>query len=240
MSQPAETFPPDDEGELALYYLHNLLHTTHFKLHPPTLTQRAEIAGALSYLDSKDPTRAALVRRCLRMAAVMAKEATELLNESVDWPTVERLFSPSEDEFRDSPQNWLAVARCDAARPQSPHDEPPAAPEPAAAALPPPANKASLRRHGRTLRSECEAEKARFYAIARDHGLPTGEAAADAMREALSDLFQTPNIRRRDMTARQWSKAASAIETGDLFWTMQPQRPRPKASSNGHAAAPQP
>lgn len=195
MTQPAQNpnlqnpTPPDDEGELALYSLHNLLHSVQFKLHPPTLNQRAEIAGALGYLDSQDPVRAALVRRCLRMAAVMAKEATELLTEGIDWATIERLFAPTEDEFQDSPQHWLAIARSPI-RPLQAQAEPPveveqpaatkeataqpSEPLPPKAILPPdtvahpedvfpdpmpPPRKASLQRHGRTLRDECNAER---------------------------------------------------------------------------------
>ena len=276
---------PDDEGELALYELHNLLHGARFKLHPPALAQRAEIAGALSYLDSRDPTRAALVRRCLRMAAVMAKEAAELVNESLDWATIERLFAPEDAEFQDSPQHWLAIARnpprpvqsvmptapmaataptgevtaaasnpeetpAEAAPvpdtvpvPPSPRSEETAHPEdvwpdpmPPRDPLPTP-RKASLQKHGRTLRDECNAEQRRFYAIAGAHGLPTGNAAGDAIREALSELFQIPIASRRDLTARQWSQAASAIETQDLHWTTQPKHPKPKAASNGHSSA---
>jgi len=85
-------------------------------------------------------------------------------------------------------------------------------------ALSPTREAAARRRVGRSLRAECEAEKRRFYKIATEHGLPTGPEAAVAIRAALSELFGVAIQSRKELTAKQWGQAASAIETEDLTW----------------------
>ncbi len=147
-------------------------------------------------------------------------------------PAEATVAAPSKPTAKDPVPDRTTLYPEEAAHPEDvwPDPMPPRDPLPAP-------RKASLQKHGRTLRNECNAEQRRFYAIAGAHGLPTATAAGDAIREALSELFQIPIASRRELTARQWSQAASAIETHDLHWTTQPKHPKPKAASNGHPSA---
>lgn len=244
---PPADFPPRDEGELALYHWHSTLILAQSELCPVLPRARQELAETLRYLEEKDPVRAELVRRCVHLAGHLIEEAAGLLNEGIHWPTVETLYCPpeqllAEEPFLDTPQNWLAVGQAKAetkveangrqtpesqtgktqtAPPMPESSMPPALAALVQRGLPPlsPTREVAARRSlGSALKMDRDAEQRRFYAIAREHGLPTGPEAAPAMRAALSQLFGIPVESRRDLTARQWGQAASAIETQDLLW----------------------
>ena len=183
MTAQTPGFTLRDEGELNLYLLHNLLCVNHVEINPDLLDARREIVETLRYLNEKEPVRAALVRRCLSMAAALVSEAAALVNEGMHWPTVEALLCPPEEAFA---APVIGHAGTDQSNGAGTPAEPLEAPPPAAP------SKAALRRHGRSLRDECEQEKRRFYAIAQKHGLPTGLEAGDAIRAALADLFNIP------------------------------------------------
>ena len=228
-----------DEGEILLYLLHSKLSSLAFDVQPILCGRQREIEEALDYLEKREPTRARLMRRSLHLAGAILHEAATLLNDGIHWPTIEAMYCPSEDGFIDSPGAWAALAHIQAQHtqnggaPDAVHPPEPTAPDetPPAVILEKPIRRAAaLRSLGRSLRSECENEKRRFYAIARDHGLPTGAHAADAMRAALSELLGEPITSRKQLTARQWGLAASSIETQDLFWEASPRSkaaPRP-------------
>jgi|GEM_PF-5431212 len=234
-----------DDGELNLYHLLNRLVALHGELSPPLPSTQPGINEAVQYLQSKDATRGEMVRRCLDLAGYLVNEAATLLNTGIDWPTVEAWLCP-EEEFVDTPQQWLAIGQAQTQAPtaadqptprletQSPEAKETAPrPElpPALAALvqqglpplPPAREQAARRSLGQALRLDRDSEQRRFYAIARAYGLPTGPEAAPAMRAALSALFEIPINSRKELTARQWGQAASAIETEDLQWQVTPQ-----------------
>jgi hypothetical protein len=93
---------------------------------------------------------------------------------------------------------------------------------------------------GRELRTELEYEKRRFYATAREHDLPTGPQAAVAIRAALSEMLGEPIATRKQLTARQWSLAASSIVTEDLYWEAPAPTPKrqPRAAARAEAMCP--
>ena len=78
----------------------------------------------------------------------------------------------------------------------------------------------------------------RFYAIAHAHGLPTGDGASEPMRAALSQLLGEPIASRKQLTARQWSLAASSIETEDLHWEVPSPRPKAQPATAAAKSAP--
>jgi hypothetical protein len=240
----AAQHPPDDEGELNLYYLHDLLADIKGELWRLQDVEPEQIVATFAYLKAKDPERAALVRRWISMATLLMSDAAHMVGECIHWGRVEAQLCPFDENeaFWDTPQNWLAVGQQRAGQTAIPaateaaaneptaeprEEEPPSAtpsdltpstPTPAPIPTYVPPAPAALRRHARTLRSECEREKRRFYAIAGKHGLPTGREAAHAIRGALSQLFDRPISSRKELSASDWSKAASALDTGDLCW----------------------
>jgi hypothetical protein len=234
-SVAASRFPPADEGELNLYYLHSFLLDLKRELIGLQELEPEDVVDTFRYLKAKDPERAAIVNQRISMATLLMSDAAELVSECMHWANVEAQFCPVEEaeEFHDTPQNWFAVARGQikpeghssngASAPPTPEpppkEAPEAAPESTAVAMPLQApSSGALRRHARTLRSECEREKRRFYAIAGKHGLPTGREAGQAIRDALAQLFERPIQSRTELSAMDWSKAASALETDDLTW----------------------
>jgi hypothetical protein len=238
----------DDEGEVALYKLQGMLISLAMDLKPCASGVRRDAAEALAYLKAKDPARARTVLRCLYMASDLVNVAADQLNEGIDWATIEGLYAPrDEHDFIDTPGHWYAQARAGA---QNGHNgngqnghaptgasplaaelptltsflEPPPAPT---AELPPAPSKVALRRLGKSIRSDNEKEKRRFYAVARDSGLPTGEHARDAMFAALSQLFGETLTSHSQLDEIRWSKATSALHTRDLFWFAPPKRREP-------------
>ena len=234
-----------DEGEILLYLLHSKLSSLAFDVQPILCGRQREIEEALDYLEKRDPTRARLMRRSLHLAGAILHEAASLLNDGIHWPTIEAMYCPPDDGFIDSPGAWAALAHIQAQNTQngsapSAVDPPePAAPDetPSAVILEKPIRRAAaLRSLGRSLRTERESEMRRFYAIAREHGLPTGSHAADAIRAALSELLGEPITSRKQLTARQWGLAGSSIETQDLFWEVAPKSktaPQPREMAPG-------
>jgi hypothetical protein len=245
MTESASPFALDEAGELNLSSLQGFLYSTQGEFSMASLTARPDIVEALRYLEEKEPVRAALVRRCLGMVASLLNEAAVILNDGIDWPTVESWLCPIDEGFLDIPQEWFAsaIARAEAEREQERQEQeeqnaplmPPKLAELVNEGLTlPTPRKAALRSLGRSLRDEREREMRRFYAIAQKHGLVTGAHAGDAIRAALSQLFEIPIASRKDLTASQWSKAASALETEDLLWEVKPApKAAPKAARNG-------
>jgi hypothetical protein len=238
----------NDDGEMLLYGFHGWMLSLAMDLKFGRKMQPDDVEKSLAYLDDKDPARARLVRGCLHLIGVMVEEATTLLDHGIHWPTIEAMFCPDEDGFLDTPNHWIAIGQgqCQEegqrqntqivhAEIVEPDNEkaPPALP-PAEA----PRRRASanaLRSLGRSIRSEVEYEKRRFYAIARDHGLATDSSAAPYIRAALSELLGEPVASRKQLTARQWGFAASSIQTEDLLWSVPAPRPRgrPRAEPQG-------
>lgn len=236
----------EEESELRLYRFHGWLCSLSQDVKLRHIAAPRDLERAISYLDIKDPARARLLRGALQMMGSLLDEATELLNDGIHWPTVEAFFCPPEEGFIDTPGQWLergqeppspcpaiaasnggAVPALIAATPEAEttaEDTPVAKPTRRSSA-------AGLRSLGRSLRTECEFEKRRFYAIAGKHELPTDQSAAPAIRKALSELLGIPVASRKELTANQWALAASAIETEDLYWEAPKSKPK---------AAPQP
>lgn len=240
----------EEENELLLYRFHGYLSSLSCDVKLRHLGRPRDIERAITYLEARDPARARLMRSALQLMGSLLDEATELLNDGIHWPTIEAFFCPSEDGFVDTPGQWLAVGQTPAlpaSASTSPNGAeipapvevtPQQAPEatPAPSPAPKPSRRSSaagLRSLGRELRSECEYEKRRFYAIAGKHELPTDQSAAPAIRQALSELLGEPIASRKQLTARQWSLAASAIETEDLYWEAPKSKPKAAPQLNG-------
>lgn len=253
--QPTEINPTDtpdlttEDGELLLYGLHGMLSSLALDMKITPRGMPRDIQAALSYLEDRDPASGRVLRYCLNMATLAIEEASAVLDSGINWNTIEALYHPTEDNFIDCPGHWYAIGQAEAqsarngARSPGPAHptpadfatpeaaEPIAAPEPAAAPQPTRrASKGALRSLGRELRSETENEKRRFYAIAKEHGLPTGSNAGDAIRAALSQMLGEPIASRKQLTARQWGLAASSIETEDLFWEAPAPKRQPRAA----------
>ena len=238
----------NDEGELSLYKLQGMLHCMAMDL-KPALDSTRDASEALRFLKAKDPALARLVCRCMLLASDLVNVAADQLNEGIDWSAVEELYCPPEEEFQDTPEIWHIIAQAKARRAhngQTPNGQTPNghAPsealeaQPAPFALVPPQevpaddlpaapSKAALRRLGKSIRSDNEKEKRRFYAVARDTGLPTGDNARDAIFEALSKLFGETLTSHSQLDEIRWSKATSALHTRDLFWFAPPRRRGP-------------
>ena len=245
---PNTTDPTPDtiteEGEILLYGLQGMLSALSLEMKVTPRGEPRDTQEALQYLFTKDRDRARMVHDCLYMARVLIEEATTLIDAGIHWKTIEELYCPAEADFIDCPGTWLKIGQDagDHAEAQSACNSPPiptefAVPPPPAIAAPEVApqpvrraSKGALRSLGRELRSECEHEKRRFYAIAQQHGFPTGPSAAPAMRAALSEMLGEPIASRKQLTARQWSLAASSIVTEDLCWEA------PAAPRQSHAA----
>jgi hypothetical protein len=246
----AVAFNPRGEEELNLYHLQQALLSAQAQLAPGAAQAQQPMTQAIRYLEEKNPARAELVSRTLKMAGWLVGQAAELVNEGIHWPSVEAQVCP-EEAFRDTPQNWSVVARANVQNANGQAPEAHAAQEDAAPAaetqepewvkrlakdapahLP---SKASLARLGRSLRSDTEAERRRFYDAAKDLGLSTTPEAEPAMFAAISALLGEKITRKSHMNAVKWSKAASALATEDLVW----QAPAPSSAvarlgRNGH------
>ena len=178
----------------------------------------------------------------------LTPEATVTVDDAVDYDAIAELYHPSEDNFIDTPATWPVIGRAKAqcasngdghangnghyngsapARRVAAVTIEPAAEEIAAPAATPPdpkaepktANRARLASLGRTLKRDQESEKRRFYAIARDHGLPTGKGARDALFAALSELFGEELTSHNHLDANKWGRAASAVQMNELCWS---------------------
>lgn len=240
----------NDEGELSLYKLQGMLHCLAMDLKPTLHGPRRDVGEALRFLDAKDPALARLVQRCMLLASDIVNVAADQLNGGIDWSTIEELYCPSDDDFQDTPEQWHLIGQAAAHRAQNGHTQngqpqnghAPAealAAQPAPFALvpppqevptaemPPAPSQAALRRLGKSIRLDNEKEKRRFYAVARDTGLPTGENAKGAMFEALSKLFGETLTSHSQLDEIRWSKATSALHTRDLFWFAPPKRRGP-------------
>lgn len=241
LENPNSTDPAPDpiteEGEILLYSLHGMLAALTLDMKVTPRGEPRDTRAALNYLFTKDKDRARMVHDCLYMARVLLEEASTLVDAGLDWKTIEELYCPPEREFSpfediedgfiDSPGSWLIIGQANG---ESACNSPPIpavfAVQPAPEITPPEvtpqpvrrASKAARRSLGRELRTECEHEKRRFYAIAQQHGFPTGAQAAPAIRAALSEMLGEPIASRKQLTARQWSLAASSIVTEDLYW----------------------
>jgi hypothetical protein len=92
--------------------------------------------------------------------------------------------------------------------------------EPSVPALPlSPTRQAAARRAvGRSLRTELQAEKARFSKAAKRQELPLGRSSEKAMLASIAAYLEIPISSRRDLSSHQWARCASAIETEDLRW----------------------
>ena len=237
----------EEEGELLLYRFHGWLSSLSADVKLRHLGKPRDLERALLYIEARDPARARLLHGALQMMGALLDEATDLVNDGIHWPTVEAFYCPCEDDFHDTPGQWLALGQAHGSVGNAPVViETPApaevvtsgeaAPSEDAAAAPCPpapiekptrrASASSLRSLGRSLRTECEFEKRRFYAIARKHDLPTDANAAPAIRKALSELLGEPIASRKQLTARQWSLAASSLETEDLHWDAPKAKPK--------------
>lgn len=253
-AQPETLNQANDEGELSLYKLQTMLHCLAMDL-KPVLESTRDTGAALRFLKAKDPALARLVCRCMLLASDLVNVAADQLNEGIDWSTIEELYCPSDDDFHDTPEQWHLIGQAAAQRTHNGHPQNgqphngqthnghaptealPAQPAPFAlvpppfelpgAELPPAPSKAALRRLGKSIRSENEKEKRRFYAVARDTGLPTGDNARDAIFEALSKLFGETLTSHSQLDEIRWSKATSALHTRDLFWFAPPKRRGP-------------
>lgn len=237
------TDPITEEGEILLYGLHGMLSTLSIDMKVTPRGEPRDIQTALEYLQTKDQARAYMVNDCLYMARVLIEEATTLLDEGIHWKTIEELYCPTEEDFIDCPGTWIKIGQAEAqaacnsppipaefAVPPAPEVVPDVAPQPVRRA-----SKGALRSLGRELRTECEHEKRRFYATAREHGLPTGPSAAAPIRAALSELLGEPIASRKQLTARQWGLAASSIVTEDLFWETPAPMRQPRAAVRAEA-----
>lgn len=246
---PDTTHQTTEDGELLLYGLQGMLSSLALDMKITPQGMPRDIQAALSYLEGRDPASGRVLRYCLNMATLAIEEARAVLDSGIDWNTIEALYHPTEDNFIDCPGHWYAIGQAEAqsarngARSPAPIYPTPAdfatpeAAEPIAESEPAPApqpirraSKGALRSLGRELRSETENEKRRFYAIAKEHGLPTGTNAADAIRAALSELLKEPIASRKQLTARQWGLAASSIETEDLYWEAPQPKRQPRAA----------
>lgn len=232
----------EEDSEFLLYRFHSWLGSLSMDIKLRHLGKPRDLEKAMRYLEARDPARARLMRGALQMMGALVDEASALLEDSIHWPTIEAFYCPSEDGFIDTPGQWLALGQTQNSAEGAPAVAEVPAPVEVPTSPPAPAEKprrrasaSSLRSLGRELRTECEFEKRRFYAIARKHELPTDAGAAPAIRKALSDLLGEPIASRKQLTARQWSLAASSIETEDLYWEASP---RPKAQPP--KAAPRP
>ncbi len=236
----------EEESELRLYRFHGWLSSLSQDVKLRHIAAPRDLERAIAYLDIKEPARARLLRGALQMMGSLLDEATELLNDGIHWPTVEAFFCPPQDGFIDTPGHWLMHGQepqppCPEIAASNGHATPAlveATPESTteAAPLAKPSRRSSaagLRSLGRTLRTECEYEKRRFYAIAGKHELPTDQSAAPAIRKALSELLGIPIASRKQLTANQWALAASSIETEDLYWEAPTAKPKAAPCSNG-------
>lgn len=248
---PNPTAPITEDGEILLYGLQGMLSALSLEMKVTPRGEPRDTQAALNYLFTKDKDRARMVHDCLYMARVLLEEASTLVDAGIDWKTIEALYCPTEDDyFIDCPGYWLKIGQdagesaCNSPPIPAEFAVPPA-PECAAPAETPPAapqptrrvSKGALRSLGRELRTELEHEKRRFYAIAHQHGLPTGPQAAVAIRAALSELLGEPIATRKQLTARQWGLAGSSIETEDLFWEAPPPKRQPRAAARAPANA---
>lgn len=224
---PAPAEPLALAGEHCLYHLHATLLAAHAELHPSTVTTQHEIASALSYLEEKDRPRAELVRSLVQLASYALREAGELVHDGLHRPTVENpsgtetaagTMPPASATATATPQTGEAERTASqGAKPEGGESQVPVS----LAALGTPtlttgAQQAARRSLGRSLRADCEAEKQRFYEVAREHGLRTN--APEALRAALSELWGASVTNLKDLTATQWSRAASTLYTEDLRW----------------------
>lgn len=267
-SVAASRFPPADEGELNLYYLHSFFLDLKRELMMVQDVEATQIVDTFRYLRAKDPERYAIVKQRISMATMLLNDAAHLVSECMHWANVEAQFCPIEEteEFHDTPQSWLNVGKQQAQeqiQQQTPeqrngHHAPAVTPQPAAVPepnvapeatsettateFPAPPKPSALRRHARTLRNDRDREMRRFYAIAGNCGLPTGPEAGPAIRAAFSQLLEKPIASRKDITAMEWSKGASALDTGDMVWHLDEAAPVPakrpapaQAASNGHS-----
>ena len=230
--------------ELALYKLHEQM----FGLASQSKTALRDARPILQQLNETDPDRARRAAECFRLAVSLLREATVTIGDAVDWDAISELYHPSEDNFIDTPATWPVIGRakaqcasngdghangnghCNGSAPArrvaavtiEPAAEEIVAPVTAPTAEPKTANRARLASLGRTLKRDQESEKRRFYAIAKDHGLPTGKGARDALFAALSELFGEEMTSHNHLDANKWGRAASAVEMQELCWLDEP------------------
>ena len=238
------------EIELALYKLHEQM----FGVAAQSRAALRDARPILQQLNERDPDRARRAAECFRLAVSLLREATVTIGDAVDWDAIAELYHPSEEHFIDTPATWPVMARahthsstncngnCNghgsaptrrvAAVTVEPVEEAAApAAQPTEKAEPKTASRARLSSLGRTLKRDQESEKRRFYAIAKDHGMPTGKTARAAIFAALSELFGETLTSHSQLDAGKWGRAASAVQMQELCWT---------ATSNAPTSAPQP
>ena len=243
------TYQPKHQDEILEEYQIELelykLHETMFGLSAQSRAALRDARPILQQLNETNPNRARRAAECFRLAVSLLREATVTIGDAVDWDAIAELYHPSEDNFIDTPATWPVIGRakaqcasngdghangnghCNGSAPArrvaavtiEPTAEDIAAPAATPTAEPKTANRARLASLGRTLKRDQESEKHRFYAIAKDHGLPTGKTARDAMFEALSELFGEVMTSHNQLDANKWGRAASAVQMRELCWT---------------------
>ena len=251
------TYQPKHQDEILEEYQIELglykLHETMFDLASQSRAALKDARPILQQLNETDPDRARRAAECFKLAVSLLREATVTVGDAVDWSAIEELYHPAEDNFIDTPATWPITGRASAqraangngssnghpkgngstpvprvaaltieapaARDEEPSEEIPAEPKTA--------SRARLSSLGRTLKRDAESEKRRFYAIAKDHGLPTGRTVKTAIFEALSELLGEEITSHNQLDASKWGRAASAVQMQELCWTSQMAAPQP-------------